>query len=119
MAFALLTRRSVARPRAPPPMTALRLPKVPVPCWMALVSPWRTTTRSMDTRSFSATTWANTVSCPCPWELAPVSTVISPVRSTRTVPLSKPAPPLGSVKVEMPTPMSSPRVRASSRARMI
>jgi len=35
--------------------------------------------------------------------------VISPVRSTRTVPLSKPAPPLGSTKVEKPTPTNSPR----------
>src|SRR5207237_5075500 len=67
------------------------------------------------TRNFSATICAKTVSCPWPWELEPVSTVISPVRSTRTVPLSNPAPPLGSTNVETPTPTSSPRDRAASR----
>src|SRR5216117_375681 len=65
----------------------------------------------METRNLSATTWAKTVSCPWPWELEPVSTVISPVRSTRTVALSNPAPPLGFTNVETPTPTSSPRAR--------
>ena len=42
---------------------------------------------------------AQEVSWPWPWELDPVSTVISPVRSTRTLPLSKPAPPLAYISV--------------------
>ena len=36
--------RSAAMARAPPPTTALRLPKVPVPCWLTWVSPCRTVT---------------------------------------------------------------------------
>src|SRR5713226_907262 len=41
---------------------------------------------------------AGLVALPC--ELDPVYTVISPVRSTRMLPLSKPAPPLGSTNVD-------------------
>ena len=43
-AFAFVITRSAAVASAPPPTTALRLPKVPVPCWLTWVSPCRTVT---------------------------------------------------------------------------
>ena len=117
MRLPLSMTRSAAVASAPPPTTALRLPKVPVPCWLTWVSPCSTVTWSMLVCIRLAAICAQEVSWPCPWELDPVSTVISPVRSTRTLPLSKPAPPLGSTKVEKPTPTSSPFLRRASRWR--
>ena len=46
-AFSMM--RSAAVASAPPPVIMLRLPKVPVPCWTAMVSPCWTATWSIAT----------------------------------------------------------------------
>ena len=68
-----------------PAFTALRLANVPMPNGMAAVSPPITVTQSIGIPSTSAATWANEVSCPCPWLAAPVATTARPEASIRTV----------------------------------
>ena len=53
------------------------------------VSPWTMSTCSMGMPRWSATSWANVVSCPCPCECEPVNTVTMPVGCTRTLPDSQ------------------------------
>ena len=78
---------------------------VPIPAGVRAVSPWTTTTASMETPRRSATIWAKVVSWPWPCGEMPVVTVTVPLGSTRTVALSKGPKPQISVKVTMPTPM--------------
>ena len=54
-----------------PETTAARLANVATPQSKAFVSPSTTITSSTLTPSWSATIWANTVSCPCPCEVRP------------------------------------------------
>ena len=67
-----------------PALTALRLAKVPTPKGIAAVSPPTTVTHSSGMPSASAATWANEVSCPCPWLAAPVATTARPEASSLT-----------------------------------
>ena len=48
------------------------------------VSPCTIATFSIGMPSRSATSWANVVSCPCPWLWQPVNTSTEPVGLTRT-----------------------------------
>ena len=48
------------------------------------VSPCTTEISSIGMPSRSDTSWANVVSCPCPWLCVPVSTSTEPVGFTRT-----------------------------------
>ena len=80
----------VAMYTAVPPTEMPRLPKVPMPLGTTAVSPCSTATSSMGTPSSSETICAKVVSSPWPWGDTPVSTVVLPVKSRRTVPLSQP-----------------------------
>ncbi len=92
------------------------------------VSPSSTTTSSAGMPSSWATIWAQVVSWPWPWVLAPVRRMALPVMCTRSSAESNilmprmsysrllPAP-SGSVIVEMPMPSSRPRALASSFCR--
>ena len=68
-----------------PPVTVPRLPIVPCPIGVLLVSPWRTAILLKSAPSSSATIWAKVVSCPCPCGEMPVITVTVPLGSTRTL----------------------------------
>ncbi len=68
-----------------PAFTALREAKVPTPNGMAAVSPPTTVTQSSGMPRASAAIWANDVSCPCPWQQAPVATTARPAASSLTV----------------------------------
>src|SRR5437870_5006396 len=118
---ALSSTLSTDATRAGAPTAMERLPNVPTPAATMAVAPWRTATSSIATPRRSATIWAKAVSSPWPCGLVPVSTVILPDVSTRTVALSQPGmgvvldgpTPAVSMKVETPIP----RWRPSSRAR--
>src|SRR5207245_697586 len=118
---ALSSTLSTDATRAGAPTAMERLPNVPTPAATMAVSPWRTATSSIATPRRSATIWAKAVSSPWPCGLVPVSTVILPDVSTRTVALSQPGmgvvldgpTPAVSMKVEKPIP----RWRPASRAR--
>ena len=82
-----------ARRATVPPTTALRLPPVPAPKGAAAVSPWMSTTSSMSTPRWSATTWIIVVSRLWPWLPEPINTCTVPSGSTRTVATSEPITP--------------------------
>ena len=72
MRRALSCTLSAAPMIAEPPTARPRLPPVPLPIGVFSVSPWRTTILSKSTPRWSATIWANVVSCPWPWGEMPV-----------------------------------------------
>jgi len=88
-AAAAATSLSFTRPEASwielPALTALREAKVPTPNGIAAVSPPTMVTASSGMPRASAAIWANDVSCPCPWQQAPVATTAWPEASSRTV----------------------------------
>ncbi len=72
MRRALFWTASAARKMAEPPTARLRLPPVPFPIGVFMVSPWRTTTLSNSTPRRSAMIWAKVVSWPWPCAEVPV-----------------------------------------------
>ncbi len=97
--------------------TVLRLPKVPMPRVMWLVSPVMTFTFSGATPIASAATWEKVDTWPCPWGLAPVATTTVPSGSTRIFAPSKGPLPVISMLQATPTPRSLPSGCRRSRSR--
>ncbi len=122
-ALARILRDTIAT--AAPATGVLRDAYVPMPNGAVSVSPSSTTTSSAGMPSSCATIWAQVVSCPWPWLLAPVRRSAFPVMWTLRSAESNilmprmsysrlfPAP-SGSVMVEMPSPSRRPRDRASA-----
>ena len=122
-AMAIIRPRSsvTALMTAPPPMTAERLPQLPMPYGRTAVSPSLTAIQSIGIVRISDATWARVVSCPWPCDLVPAATLTWPSGCTATIAISKPpnrpAKPcrfgaVASTIEAMPIPTNRPSARA-------